>query len=132
MVVAIIGLAAGAVVLAAADPRPSLVAEAERFGARLVRAREEAMLTNRSVAVRFEPEGYGFSVLSRGQWRALNDGPFGSEPWGEGVSARADDDVEQVIFDPTGAAETAAVALERDGRSVRVSVDAAGEVQVDG
>ena len=42
MVVAIIGLAAGAVVLSVPDPRPSVAEDAERFAARLSRAREEA------------------------------------------------------------------------------------------
>ena len=34
-----------------ADPRPPVDDEAERFAARLVRAREEALVTNRAVAV---------------------------------------------------------------------------------
>ena len=63
MVVAIIGLAAGAVVLSVPDPRPSVAAEAERFAARLSRAREESILTNRPVAVEATSAGYGFSVF---------------------------------------------------------------------
>ena len=55
MVVAIIGLAAGAVVLSVPDPRPSVAEDAERFAARLSRAREEAILSNRPVAV--DPTG---------------------------------------------------------------------------
>jgi len=43
VVIAIIGVAAGAVMLSMPDPRPTLAVEAERFAARLTLAREEAV-----------------------------------------------------------------------------------------
>jgi len=136
MVVAIMGLAAGTVVLAVPDPRPPVGDEAERFAARLVRAREEALLTNRAVAVEATATGYAFSSFDGVQWSPLTDGPFGEERWAEDTAARADgqpaDAPLRVVFDPTGVADAARLTLSRGPRAVTVAVDAAGEVRVDG
>lgn len=131
MTVAIIGLAAGAVVLSVPDPRPSVAEEAERFAARLSRAGEEAVLTNRPVAVEATAAGYGFSTFDGSEWSPLTDGPFGVESWREGVSVSPTGPV-RVVFDPTGVAEPATITLGRDGRAARVAVDGAGEVTIDG
>lgn len=136
MVVAIMGLAAAAVVLAVPDPRPPVGDEAERFAARLVRAREEALLTNRAVAVEATPEGYAFSSFDGVQWSPLTDGPFGEERWAEDTAARPEgqsaDAPLRVVFDPTGVTDAARLTLLRGSRAVTVAVDAAGEVRVDG
>ena len=131
MTVAIIGLAAGAVVLSVPDPRPSVSEDTERFAARLTRAREEAVLSNRPVAVEATAAGYGFSVFDGVEWSPLTDGPFGPEAWSEGVSVAPAEPV-RVVFDPTSVAEPATVTLSRDGRASRVAVDGAGEVTIDG
>lgn len=131
MTVTIIGLAAGAVVLAVPDPRPSVAADAERFAARLSRAREEAVLTNRPVAVEATTAGYGFSVFDGADWSPLSDGPFGQERWREGVSVSPTEPV-RVVFDPTGVAEPATLTLSRDGRASRIEIDGAGEVTING
>lgn len=130
LTVAIIGLAAGAVVLSMPDPRPSIGEDAERFAARLQRAREEAILTNQAVAVDVTSVGYGFAAFDGVEWRPLNDGPFGPETWSEGARAQLADDPLRLTFDPTGAAEVGTVSLSREGRSARIDVDAAGEVSV--
>ena len=136
MTVAIIGLAAGAVVLALPDPHPSASQAAEAFAARLVRAREEALLTNRAVAVEATAEGYAFSSFDGVQWSPLTDGPFGVELWAEDTAARPEGQPQgeplRVVFDPTGSAEPATLALSRKSRVVTVVVDAAGEVRVHG
>jgi len=131
MTVAIIGLAAGAVVLSVPDPRPSVAQEAERLAARLTRAREEAVLSNRPVAVETMPGGYAFSSFDGANWSPLDDGPFGTERWGDGVSVSPADPV-RVVFDPTGVAEPATLTLSRDGRARTVMINGAGEVTVDG
>ena len=129
MVVAIIGLAAGAVVLSMPDPRPSIGVEAERFAARLVRAREEALMTNRLVAVETDARGYGFVGLDGDEWTPLS-GVFAPRPWGEGVTApRAP---MRVVFDPTGVTDPAEITLSRDGVSRTIRIDGAGEVTLDG
>ncbi|HYC98942.1 GspH/FimT family pseudopilin [Brevundimonas sp.] len=129
MTVAIVGLAAGAVVLSVPDPRPSVADDAERFAARLSRAREEAVLSNRPVAVEATAAGYGFSSFDGAGWTALEEGPFGQERWSDGVSVSPTGPV-RVVFDPTGVAEPAALTLSRDGRASRVEIDGAGEVTI--
>jgi len=131
MTVAIIGLAAGAVVLSVPDPRPSVSEDAERFAARLSRAREEAVMTNRPVAVETTAAGYGFSAFDGAEWSPLTDGPFGRESWSDGLTVSPAEPV-RVVFDPTGVAEPATVTLSRDGQSSRVAIDGAGEVTIDG
>lgn len=130
MVVAILGLAAGAVVLAVPDPRPAVGAEAERFAARLSRARDEAVLSNRPVAVEITPIGYDFTAFDGRAWSALSDGPFGSEMWQTGTAV-APGEGARFVFDPTGVAEPVTLTLSRDGKRRTVSVDGAGEVRVD-
>jgi general secretion pathway protein H len=132
MVVAIIGLAAGAVVLTLPDPKPAVAAEAEQFAARLVRAREEAILTNRSVAVEATTQGYAFSAFDGLKWAPLSDGPFDAEVWAEGSTVSPAEPAVRVVFDPSGVADPARLTLAREGRSRTVSVDGAGEVRVDG
>jgi general secretion pathway protein H len=131
MTVAIIGLAAGAVVLSVPDPRPTVAADAERFGARLMRAREEAVLTNRPVAVETTAEGYAFSSFDGARWTDLTEGPFGPEIWSDGLSVSPVGPI-RVVFDPTGVAEPATLTLSRDGLASRVEIDGAGEVTIDG
>lgn len=131
MTVAIMGVAAGAVVLSAPDPRPSVGEDAERFAARLQRAREEAILSNRAVAVEASAGGYAFAAFDGERWSPLQEGPFWREPWSEGVVAGPVEPPLRVTFDPTGAAEPARLVLSRDSRSIAVAVDGAGEVSID-
>ncbi|GLS02826.1 type II secretion system protein GspH [Brevundimonas denitrificans] len=132
MVVAIIGLAAGAVVLSVPDPRPSVAEDAERFAARLSRAREEAVLSNRPVAVEATPAGYGFSVFDGAEWSALDEGPFGPETWTAGTTVDPSNPPMRIVFDPTGVADPAALTLTRDRQSRTIAVDGAGEVRLNG
>lgn len=128
-VVAIAAMAAGAVILTLPDTRPSAGLEAERLAARLVRAREEAVLTNRPVAVEIDAGGYAFSRFDGVEWEPLDEGPFRDGAWSRGTALAGAP--ARVVFDPTGAAEPARARLTRDGRDSAVSVDGAGEVRVD-
>ncbi|WIY68365.1 GspH/FimT family pseudopilin [Aquidulcibacter paucihalophilus] len=132
MVVAIMGLAAGAVVLSVPDPRPSVAADAERFAARLSRAREEAILTNRPVAVEATAAGYVFTAFDGAAWSALDEGPFGPETWTAGTSVTPSAPPARIVFDPTGVADPAALTLTRDRHSRTITVDGAGEVTLNG
>lgn len=127
MVVAILGLAAGAVVLAVPDPRPAVGVEAERFAARLSSARDEAVLSNRPVAVEVTAAGYAFTAFNGREWSGLSDGPFGPEIW-QPATAVSPAAGARFIFDPTGVADPATLTLARDGKGKTVTVDGAGEV----
>jgi len=125
--ITVIGLAAGAVVLSMPDPRPAVGLEAEQFAARLSRAREEAILTNRSVAADVDGSGYGFSSFDGAVWTPLN-GVFVARTWSEGVVAPREP--VRVVFDPTGVADPIQVRLTRDNQSRTVEIDGAGEVAI--
>ena len=132
VVVTIIGLMSGLVVLSLPDSRPSLSMEAERFGARLLRAREEAVMSGRGVEVAVTPQGYDFTQSRSGERRPLTDGPFGPERWEPDteVSGGEESRRSSVAFDPTGSADPVEFALQRKGERTRVTVDSAGEVRV--
>ena len=125
--VSVIGLAAGAVVLSMPDPRPAVGLEAEQFAARLSRAREEAILTNRPVAADVDASGYAFSGFDGAAWTPLN-GVFVARAWGEGVAAPTDP--LRIVFDPTGVADPARVRLTQASQSRTVTIDGAGEVSL--
>lgn len=130
---AILGLLTGAVLITLPDEGPRLSDQAERLAGRLEHAREEALAVNRPVEVTLDARGYGFRELRRGAWTALDDGPFeaGEWPQGLGVAVETADGRSAVRFDTTGAAvEPAVVRLSNQARTVRVMVDAQGEVQV--
>lgn len=132
VVLVVLGLMTSVVVMAV--PRgPSLAAEAETFAARLSRAQEEAVLTNRAIGVRVDGQGYAFRRRNGGVWAPLEDGPFKATNWSQGMVAALDsrEPAGQVSFDGAGLAEPIGVTLSRDNRRVSVSVDAAGNVRID-
>jgi len=126
----VIGLAAGAVVLTAPDPRPRPGLEAERLAARLIRAREGALLTNRLVAVEVDATGYRFAAYGATSWSPLVDGPFRPVDWPEGLTFEAAPET-RFVFDSVGAAEPASVSLGRGRSMSTITVDAAGEVRLE-
>lgn len=132
VVVALIGMAAAVAVLTAPDPVPPLHAEAERFAARLVRAREEAILTGRPVAVELTDGGYAFARYAQGRWSPLSDSLFAEEAWLDGTRPGPDDAGRRIVFDPTGMGSPGVVRLTRGGRNIAVRIDDAGEVRLDG
>jgi general secretion pathway protein H len=132
VVLTIIGITAGAVLLTAPDSRRSLIDEAERFAANLARAKEEAVLTNRTVDVQITSKGYAFGVVSRGLHRPLEQRPFGPVAWSVDTTAVVSGDQRsRIAFDSTGVATPTAVDLFRNDGHVRVRVDMAGSVKID-
>ena len=131
VVIVIVGLMS-AVAVMSAPGRRTLAAEADQFAARLTRAQEEAVLTNRPVGVQVTGQGYSFLTRTGATWAVLDDGPFEGHDWSEGVVAAVQDSDKGLInFDPTGVAEPLTVTLSRDVQHMRVSIDAAGNVRVD-
>ncbi len=125
---AIIGLAAGAVMLTLPETAPDVADEAARLGARLTAAREEAVMTNRAVAIEATATGYAAQVFDGSGWKPLHDGPFRPEVWQSGTALNGD--AVRVAFDPTGVAEPAAIVLTREKATAVVSIDSAGEVRI--
>lgn len=129
VVIAIIGLTSAAVIFNLPDPRGGLVDEAERFAARAIAARDEAVITARETRVRVTQTGYAFDKRRRGEWSVIDGKPLLPANWGEGTQASA----AEVIFDPTGlASDSQSVLISRDGASVAVDLGSDGSIRVAG
>jgi general secretion pathway protein H len=135
VVLVIIGLAGTAVVLTAPGDGDALAREADTLAARLLRAREEAVLAGRGVQVRVTASGYDYVRQDFDAWRPLHDGPFRPARFAAGTRAQvpASGPQAQVTFDfdPIGGNHPQAVVLEHLERRVRIAIDATGEVTVD-
>lgn len=134
VVVAIIGLTSAAVLLAIPDPRGRVMDDAERFAARTLAARDNAIVLAQPLAVWVSTSGYGFEQRRAGQWVPMEDKPFVTTNWREGTTALVGDAGRtQIMFDSTGLpADPLAVKLVRDGQVVTVRIDMSGKVNVDG
>ncbi|MEG1452166.1 GspH/FimT family pseudopilin [Brevundimonas sp.] len=126
VVITVIGIAATAVILSAPDPRSPVSAEAERMAARLVMARDEAILSNRNVSAIIDPKGYGFQASDGVDWLPLT-GALKAASWPQGITTGQ---TMRMVFDPTGATQPVTLRLSKDDRSVIVTVDGAGEVSL--
>ena len=132
VVLAVMGLLAGAVMLAMPDPRGRLVDEAERFAARAVAARDLAVVEGRPVALRVTPAGYAFDRRADGAWVPIGERPFVSQPWREGTSALVPA-AARATFDATGRPSTPlALTLVRGGERLAVAIEADGRVRIGG
>ena len=134
VVVALVGLATTAVLLTLPDGDAVLYRQADAFGLRLQRAQEEAILGGRTIQVGVDAGGYRFGRQDFGRWRALEEAPFAPAGWADGVSAVLPQGQDRLgfRFDPSGAAEPQQVLLAHGGAQVRISVDPAGQVKIDG
>ena len=129
VVIAIIGLMSAAVIFNLPDPRGTLVDEAERFAARAVAVRDEAVITARETRVRVTTTGYAFDKRRRGEWAVIDGKPLLPANWDEGTQASA----AEIIFDPTGLASVSQrVLISRDGASVAVDLGSDGSIRVAG
>jgi general secretion pathway protein H len=133
VVMVIVGLLTTAVLLAGPVVRLGLADEAERFAARLTRARDEAVMTNHTIEVRVWPKGYEFEIARPGGRTRLNQEPFGLHSWAEDTTVvmSAGDGRTRIAFDATGMASPATVDLMRRNARIRVSVDASGAIAID-
>jgi len=133
VVMFIVGLLTTAVLLAAPVIRTSLTEEAETFAARLTRARDEAVLTNRTIEVKIWAKGYEFEIARPGGRARLTGEPFGLRTWSEDttVNMSGPGGNARVSFDATGMATPAVIDLMRADSRRRVSISNSGEVAID-
>lgn len=132
IVIAVIGLASAAAVLAMPDPRGRLVDEGARFATRVRAARDAAVINARPVSVWVTPTGYGFDERRGGQWVALADKPLRVAQWAKGTQATLGERT-RVTFDSTGMADRPLVLpLRRERTRVTVTIDLDGGAKVDG
>jgi general secretion pathway protein H len=131
-VVAVIGLASAAVMVAMPDPRGSLRGEAERFAARIDATRDMAITGAQATALVVRSGGYGLERRRRGEWQAIAEAPLEAHTWPAGVSVRfTGDDSGRVAFDEMGAGDPATIILSRGDERASVRVDGNGKVRVE-
>lgn len=145
----VMGLLAGAAVLALPGDDRALRHEAERFAVRASAARDEAITAGVPVALVVGARGYGFERRAENGWAPLADARFADVQWaggtraslgGASLSAPGDDAVLQragsgarrLLFDEMGlAAGDIAVSLTRGKAVATVRITRDGKVSVD-
>jgi general secretion pathway protein H len=132
VVIAVIGIASAAVVLAMPDPRGRLMDEAARFATRTRAAHDAAIVEGRPVSLWVTRDGYGFDQWRGQRWTPVPDKPLTVTRWNDGT--RATGLVrERITFDPTGLADRPlTVALVREGTRAEIAIAADGSVRVAG
>ena len=129
VVLVILGLMSAVVVLAIPDQRSQVRGEAERFAARALAVRDDAIVQGRTMSLRIGPQGYSVERRAQGQWQAAGGRALAIVRWtpGTGISTTQS----RVSFDSVGSVETpAAVDLTRDGATARVEFPADGSIHV--
>nr|WP_162987008.1 GspH/FimT family pseudopilin [Sphingomonas paeninsulae] len=132
VVVAIIGIASGAVVLAMPDPGGRARVEAETFAARAIAVRDDAIVESRDMSVWVTTDGYGTSRRRRGGWQAVDVRPFDARRWKPGTTAIVDaNGTKRAVFDTTGAVvNPVTFTIVRNSDRATVSISGDGVIRV--
>jgi general secretion pathway protein H len=139
VVLFLMGLFAAAVTLAMPGEGGALRDEAQRFAARTVAARDEAIGGARPVALVVGGAGYYFERRIDAGWQPLDPTRFGLVPWKEGTAASVTGGAEagglerqRLVFDPVGLASSEArIRLTRGSNAFVVRIARDGSVAVD-
>lgn len=135
VVIAIVGIASAAVVLALPDPRGRLRDEAAHFAARARAARDLAVVGARPISLWVSAGGYGFDERADGAWVAMGETPLRVTRWAPGTQVTPTGGAarDRVLFDSTGSADRPLdVTLERGAERVAVHVGGDGRVRIGG
>lgn len=129
VVLVIIGLASAAVVFAIPDPRGQVTQEAERFAARALAVRDDAILQGRAMSIRIDATGSAVERRIRGRWEPAGDRAMRPVAWIEGTGVAAPSG--RVTFDSTGTvADPMTIELARNGQVARVEIPGDGAARV--
>ncbi len=132
VVLVVIGLMATTVVLSLPDPRGKLADDGAALAARLVAARDLAIIGGQDIGVRFDAVGYGFEQRRGESWAPVAERALAPRRWATGVAAAtAVEGGAALVFDATGLATPAEIILRRDAASSVVTVSNTGQVRVD-
>jgi len=143
VVVFVMGLLAGAVVLSLPGDSRVLRDEAERFAARTVAARDEAISGARPVALVVGSAGYYFEARGDRGWQPLDPSRFGLVAWKKGTTASVASGAgegatpgaaerQRLVFDPVGLASSEGrIALQRSSGKLAVRIARDGTVRLD-
>ena len=129
VVLFLMGLLAATVAIAMPSDEGKLRREAERFAARTVAARDEAITTGRPVLLVADEQGYRFEHLVDGAWQAWPDRRFAPVAWSGGTATSPS---LRISFDPVGlASDERELRLVRGHASFTVHVARDGQVRLD-
>ncbi len=129
VVLVIIGLASAAVVLAIPDPKGRVVGEAERFAARALAVRDDAIVQGRTLAIFINTNGYAVERRAHGRWQAASDRVFAPVDWTAGTLVTSP--TSRISFDSTGAVgDPLIVELSRGGERARIDITGDGTARV--
>ncbi len=130
VVLMVMGLLATAAVLTLPGDGRELRGEAERFAARTLAARDEAIIGARPISLVVSEQGYYFERRSEGAWQALPGRGFDLTPWDSATNVSAGR--QRVVFDSLGLASgDAAVRLGRGDQALVVQIRRDGKVTLD-
>lgn len=132
IVIAIIGLATAAVVVAVPDDRAHVRREAERLAARAAAARDDAIIQSRDTALTINPGGYRIDRRRRGQWATALEQPFAPITWDAGTTALISGARASTVFDGSGGAQPLSITLARGDARAAVTIAADGAIRVGG
>jgi general secretion pathway protein H len=127
VVLVIVGLLAGAAVLAMPEAGGGLRVEAETFAARAKAAQEKALIDSRSTSLLIAPGGYAIARSRDGSWQEI-----ARFEWQEGtVPDLAPGQQMRTMFDATGTADPLELTLRRGDRRVTVEIGGDGEIRIE-
>jgi general secretion pathway protein H len=132
LVIAILGIATAAVVLAMPASGGRVRTEAEAFAARAIAARDLAIVQSRDMSIWATPAGFGASRRQRGAWQPIGERPFEPGNWKSGTTAIADaTGIQRAVFDTTGAVTTPVTfTLVRNTDRATVTISSDGVIRV--
>lgn len=134
IVLVIIGLMASVVMLSLPDGSSALEDDAQRFAARTAALRDNAILQSRPMAIQVTPSGYSFLERRQGSWTVMDDKPFISTSWSDGVGAVVSETGSLLIsFESTGLpSDPARVILQRGSLRRAITIAPMGAVSLTG
>lgn len=134
IVLVILGLMASIVVLSFPDGSNDLEQDAQKFAARTAALRDNAILQSRPMAVQVTPSGYSFLERRKGAWSVMEDKPFRSTNWSNGVTATVSETGPLLIsFESTGLpSDRADVRLNYKDFARDIVIAPMGDVQLAG
>ncbi|MEH6661604.1 MAG: type II secretion system minor pseudopilin GspH [Parasphingorhabdus sp.] len=134
VVLLIIGLMASVVVFSFPGGSSALEEDAQRFAARTAALRDNAILQSRPMAVQVTPSGYSFLERRKGSWSVIEDKPFVSTNWSNGVTAATGETGPMMIsFESTGLpSEQAELVLQGEEQSRSILIAPMGDVKLAG
>ncbi len=131
IVLAIVGLMTTIAVLNFPSSGDGLGREGDRFAARLLHARDIAILANRETAAVVDAQGYHFVTRQGESWSPIEERPLVATRWDDNTKVAIDGPTLRIVFDTVGMSTPRTVQLSNDEHQTSVKISASGEVRVD-